>query len=60
MTAYNVVRFRVKPGNDEAFLEVFKEMRLSPGARGGSVIKTGDRSYCMIAEWNGMDVAEVV
>jgi len=54
MTAYNVVRFRVKPGKEDAFLKVFRETPKPPGARRAAVIKTGDRSYCMIGEWNGM------
>lgn len=55
MTAYNVVRFRVKPGNEDAFLKVFREMPKPPGSRRAAVIKTGERSYCMIGEWNGMN-----
>ena len=26
-----------------------------PGLRHVNIIKTGDRSYCIIAEWTGMD-----
>ena len=54
MTAYNVVRFRVKPGKEDAFLKVFRETPQPPGSRHAAVIKTGDRSYCMVGEWNGM------
>jgi quinol monooxygenase YgiN len=55
MTAYNVVRLRVKPGKEDAFLKVFKESTQPAGSRRAAVIKTGERSYCMIGEWNGMD-----
>ena len=56
MTAFNVVRFRVKPGHDEAFVEAHR--RANPGfkgARGGSLVKTGDRSYCVIVEWDSYE-----
>lgn len=52
MTAFNVVRFRVKPGMEEAFVESHR--RLQPefeGFLGGSLIKTGDQSFCLIGEW---------
>jgi len=55
MTAYNVVRFRVKPGQEEAFLEVVKTSSQPPGSRRLAMIKTGERSYCLIGEWNGMN-----
>ena len=32
MTAFNVVRFRVKPGHDEAFVEAHR--RAKPGLKG--------------------------
>ena len=52
MTAFNVVRFRVKPGMEEAFVESHR--RLQPefeGFLGGSLIKTGDQTFCLIGEW---------
>ncbi len=56
MTAYNVVRFRVKPGREKEFLELEKTMdNRPPGARKAAMIKTGDRTYCLIGEWNSMD-----
>ena len=56
MTAYNVVRFRVKPGREKDFVDAHKTIALSPkGMRKRVLIKTGDRSYCLIGEWNGMD-----
>ena len=55
MTAYNVVRFRVKPGREEEFLKTFQEDDDVAGARKAAMIKTGERSYCFIAEWDGMD-----
>jgi len=56
MTAFNTVRFRVKPGRDQEFLDAHKEIAGSwPGLRHVNIIKTSDRSYCIIAEWNDMD-----
>jgi hypothetical protein len=55
MTAYNVVRMRVKPGLDAEYIAAHKAMRERfPGARKVAVIKTGDRNYCVIGEWSGM------
>ena len=54
MTAFNAVRFRVKPGCDQEFLDAHKSVDW-PGLRHVNMIKTGDRSYCIIAEWDSMD-----
>ena len=56
MTAFNVVRFRVKPGRDQEFLDAHKAVEASwPGLIQANIIKTGDRAYCIIAEWKDMD-----
>lgn len=56
MTAFNAVRFRVKPGKDEAFIEAHRRAERNwAGMRRANIIKTGDRSYCIIAEWSDMD-----
>jgi quinol monooxygenase YgiN len=56
MTAFNAVRFRVKPGRDEEFLDAHKKISTDwPGLRHVNIIKSGDRSYCIIAEWDDMD-----
>lgn len=56
MTAYNVVRNRVKPGREKDFERAVKNVdRSHPGMRKMSMIKTGDRSYCLIGEWDSMD-----
>jgi hypothetical protein len=57
MTAYNVVRYRVKPGQEKAFLDhhrVFHASQLK-GFRKGALIKTGERSYHFVGEWTCMD-----
>lgn len=56
MTAFNAVRFRVKPGRDQEFLDAHKKVHANwPGLRHANMIKTGDRTYCIIAEWTDMD-----
>jgi len=56
MPAFNAVRFRVKPGCDQQFLDAHKDIAATwPGLTHANIIKTGDRSYCLIAEWKDMD-----
>jgi hypothetical protein len=56
MTAFKAVRFRVKPGRDQEFLEAHKKVQANwPGLKHANIIKTGDRTYCIIAEWTDMD-----
>jgi hypothetical protein len=56
MTAFNIVRFRVKPGRDQEFLDAHEKIDSDwPGLRHVNMIKTGDRSYCIVAEWSDMD-----
>ena len=59
MSAFNVVRCRVKPGREQEFLDAHKKMNLEfAGGKASNLIKTGDRSYCWIGEWNDMaDIA---
>jgi hypothetical protein len=56
MSAFNAVRFRVKPGRDQDFLDAHKKVRDDwPGLLRVNIVKTGERSYCIIAEWKDMD-----
>ena len=56
MTAFNAVRFRVKPGRDKDFLDAHLRVERNwPGLRHANIIKTGDRTYCIVAEWSDMD-----
>ena len=54
MKAYNVVRFRVKRGHDEEFIAINREQARTrmAGFKGGALIKTGERTYCFIGEWD--------
>jgi quinol monooxygenase YgiN len=60
MSAFNVVRFRVKPGLEEQFIEAHRQRKTRDfvGFKRGVLVKTGDRSYCMIGEWNDMSSIE--
>ena len=52
MTAFNVVRFRVKPGNEQRFIDEHRKQRPQfKGFLGGNLIKTGEQTFCMIGEW---------
>jgi hypothetical protein len=56
MTAFNAVRFREKPGRDQEFLDAHTKIAADwPGLMRVNMIKTGERSYCIIAEWSDMD-----
>ncbi len=56
MTAYNVVRFRVKAGREKEFEDAHRNAKLeATGFRKGSLIKTGERTYCFIGEWGSQD-----
>ena len=58
MTAFNAVRFKVKPGRDQEFLDAHAAVDRGswPGMRSANLIKTGEGSYCIIGEWDDMDV----
>ena len=56
MNAYNVVRFRIKPGREQEFLDAHRSVAEDwPGLRHANIVKTGERSYCIIAEWRDAD-----
>ena len=56
MTAYNVVRNRVKPGREKDFERAIQNLdRNYPGMRKMTLINTGNRTYCIIGEWDSMD-----
>jgi antibiotic biosynthesis monooxygenase len=52
MTAFNVVRFRVKPGHEQRFVEAHRTARPQfKGFLGGSLVQTGDQTFCLVGEW---------
>lgn len=54
MTAFNAVRFRVKPGRDQDFVDAHRNVSW-PGLKHSHMIKTGEHTYCIIAEWPDME-----
>ena len=56
MTAFNAVRFKVKPGREQDFLDAHRSVQRDwPGLRHVNMIKTGEQSFCIIGEWDDMD-----
>lgn len=56
MAAFNIVRFRVKPGREQAFVDAHRRADITfPGFRRGSLVHTGERGYCMVGEWDSFN-----
>jgi len=55
MTAFNIVRFRVKPGREQDFIDAHRRANEAwQGFQRASLVKTGDRNFCIVGEWNSM------
>jgi len=56
MTAFNVVRFRVKPGQAENFIEAHRSTK-GPfeGWQGGWLVRTGEETFCLVGQWKSFD-----
>ena len=57
VTAYNVVRMRVKPGRNEDYLEAHRAIGRDTfaGMKSVAIIQTGERDFCLIGEWDSME-----
>src|SRR5690348_16931677 len=56
MPAFNIVRFRVKPGNASLFIEAHRELRPRfKGFLGGNLVRTGEHTFCIIGQWRNLD-----
>ena len=57
MTAFNAVRFKVKAGREQQFLDAHNKIAWAQwrGLSHANIIKTGERTFCVIAEWTDMD-----
>ena len=52
MTAFNIVRFRVKPGHEQKFIAAHRGINPGfKGFRGGALVRTGEHTFCVIGEW---------
>jgi hypothetical protein len=59
MSAFNAVRFRVKPGREQDFLNAHGTVANDwPGLKRANIIKSGDNAFCIIAEWTDADAME--
>ncbi|MCC6249111.1 MAG: DUF718 domain-containing protein [Rubrivivax sp.] len=56
MTAFNAVSLRVKPGQEDALVRLHREGMKTDlaGMRKFSLVKTGERTFCIIGEWDNM------
>jgi hypothetical protein len=56
MSAYNIVRFKVKQGREREFIAAHKSANPKwPGFVKGALVKTGENAYCFVAEWKDFD-----
>ena len=46
------VRFKVKAGHRDAFVERLREFALPPGAFHHLAVKTGDNTFCTVVQWH--------
>jgi hypothetical protein len=55
MTAFNTVRFKVKAGQEQAFLDAHQKVdRNWAGLRHANIVDAGEGSYFIVAEWDDM------
>ncbi len=46
------MRFKVKPGSEQQFVDAHRKLRPAfKGFLGGSLVKTGDQTFCLVGEW---------
>ncbi len=57
MTAYNVVRMRVKPGRNNDYVEAHRSVDRNSfeGMRAFTIVQTGERDFCVIGEWDSLE-----
>lgn len=56
MAAFNIVRFRVKPGFEQQFIDKHRAVRPEfKGFLGGNLVRTGDQAFCIVGEWRNMN-----
>ena len=52
MAAFNAVRFRVKPGFEQQFIDAHRGRREGfKGFDGGWLVRTGEQTFCVIGQW---------
>jgi len=55
MTAFNTVRFRVRPGREQDFIAAHERVAIDwPGCRRMALVRSGERTFFVIGEWDDM------
>ncbi len=54
MTVMNIVHMRVKPGKEAEYVALHKKLPAMPGGQNFWLVKTGERSFCVVGEWTDM------
>ena len=57
MTAFNIVRMKAKQGHEDELIKVGRAQRRDhlKGLRSAWFVKTGERTYHFIGEWDSME-----
>jgi len=56
MQVYNVVKFKVKSGEEAAFLDAHRNGKAKwPGLEHGFIIKNGEQTFCLIGAWSSQE-----
>ena len=56
MQVCNVVKFKVKSGQENAFLDAHRAGKAKwPGLERGVIIKTGEQTFCLIGTWSSQE-----
>ena len=51
----NVIRFIVKDGNQESFIEIYNKRTSLDGLISRILIQTGDKAFCSVGIWENED-----
>jgi len=56
MTAMNVVHMRVKPGKEDEYVRIHREMdpRTMAGGRNFWLVRSGERDFVVVGEWESL------
>ena len=56
MQVHNVVKFKVKAGEEAAFLDAHRNGKAKwAGLERGFIIKTGEQTFCLIGTWSSQE-----
>lgn len=57
MTAMNVVHMRVKPGQEDEFIRLHRDIAVGTmkGGRNFWVVRSGERSFIIVGEWDSQE-----